>query len=75
MGPDAHDVPWGTGVCGVKAMLREIRRQKLKAVFSIEYEYHWENSLPELAKCVAYFDATALNLAAMDLNWPGGEAR
>ncbi|MFZ1934941.1 MAG: TIM barrel protein [Thermoguttaceae bacterium] len=71
MGMDAHDVPWGTGICGVKAMLREIRRQGLKAVFSIEYEYHWENSLPEIAKCVAYFDSTAINLAAMDLNMPG----
>ena len=39
-----HDVPWGTGVCDVKGMLMEIRRQKLKAVFSIEYEYHWDNS-------------------------------
>ena len=51
-------------------MLTEIRRQKLKAVFSIEYEYHWENSLPEIAQCVAYFDQVALNLAAMDLNMP-----
>jgi len=56
MGMDAHDVPWGTGVCDVKGMLIEIHRQKLKAVFSIEYEYHWDNSLPEIAKCVAYFD-------------------
>ena len=39
-----HDVPWGTGVCDVKGMLIEVRRQKLKAVFSIEYEYHWDNS-------------------------------
>jgi sugar phosphate isomerase/epimerase len=71
MGMDAHDVPWGTGVCDVKRMLTELRRQKLKAVFSIEYEYHWDDSLPEIAKCVAYFDSTALNLAAMDLNMPG----
>jgi sugar phosphate isomerase/epimerase len=65
-----HDVPWGTGVCDVKAMLIELRRQKLKAVFSIEYEHHWEDSLPEIAKCVAYFDRVALELAAMDLNMP-----
>jgi len=43
----------------------ELRRQRVKAVFSIEYEYHWDNSLPEMAKCVAFFDRTALNLAAM----------
>ncbi len=70
MGMDAHDVPWGTGVCNVRGMLGELRRQRLKAVFSIEYEYHWDNSLPEIAKCVAYFDSTAINLAAMDVNMP-----
>ena len=60
----AHDVPWGTGVCDVKGMLTEIRRQRLKAVFSIEYEYNWENSLPEIAQCVEYFDKVAAELAA-----------
>jgi sugar phosphate isomerase/epimerase len=65
-----HDVPWGTGVCDVKGMLVEIHRQKLKAVFSIEYEYHWDNSLPEIAKSVAYFDRVALELAGMDENTP-----
>jgi sugar phosphate isomerase/epimerase len=62
-GPDAHDVPWGTGICDVKGMLTEIHRQKLKAVFSIEYEYHWDNSLPEIAQSVAYFDKVAAELA------------
>jgi sugar phosphate isomerase/epimerase len=64
LGPDAHDVPWGTGVCDVKGMLAEIHRQGVKAVFSIEYEYHWENSLPELAQCVKYFDKMAAKIAA-----------
>jgi sugar phosphate isomerase/epimerase len=64
LGPDAHDVPWGTGVCDVKGMLAEIHRQEVKAVFSIEYEYHWENSLPEIAQCVKYFDKMAAQIAA-----------
>lgn len=68
---DAHDVPWGTGVCDVKAILAEVYRQKLKAVFSAEYEYNWDNSLPDLAKCVKYFDRTAVELAAMNENMPG----
>jgi L-ribulose-5-phosphate 3-epimerase len=70
-----HDVPWGKGVCDVKGMLMEIRRQKLKAVFSIEYEHHWDNSVPEIAQCVAYFDRMAVELAAMDLNMPDDTAR
>jgi sugar phosphate isomerase/epimerase len=64
LGGDAHDVPWGTGVCDVKGMLAEIHRQGVKAVFSIEYEYHWENSLPEIAQCVKYFDKVAAQIAA-----------
>jgi sugar phosphate isomerase/epimerase len=61
-GPDAHDVPWGTGVNDVKGMLAEIHRQRVKAVFSIEYEYHWETSLPEIALCVAYFNKVAADI-------------
>jgi sugar phosphate isomerase/epimerase len=61
-GPQAHDVPWGTGKGDVKGMLTEIHRQGVKAAFSIEYEYHWENSLPELAQCVKYFDQVAATL-------------
>jgi sugar phosphate isomerase/epimerase len=63
MGPGAHDVPWGTGKGNVKGMLAEVYRQKLKAVFSIEYEYHWENSLPDMVESVAYFDKVAAELA------------
>jgi len=62
-GRDAHDVPWGTGKANVRAILQEVRRQGLKAVFSIEYEYHWETSLPEIAQCVKYFDKVAAELA------------
>lgn len=58
-GGGAHDVPWGTGKADVPALLREIHRQKLQAVFSIEYEYNWENSLPEIAECVKFFDRVA----------------
>ncbi len=60
---DAHDVPWGTGKSDVKAWLTEIHRQGVKAVFSIEYENNWDNSVPEIAQCVAYFDKVAAELA------------
>jgi sugar phosphate isomerase/epimerase len=67
LAPDAHDVPWGTGVCDVKGMLAEIRRQRIKAVFSMEYEYNWGKAMPELAQCVAYFDKVAADLLAMNV--------
>jgi len=61
-GAGAHDVPWGTGKGDVPAMLREVRRQGFKGVFSVEYEHNWLNSLPEIAQCVAFFDKTAAEL-------------
>jgi sugar phosphate isomerase/epimerase len=59
---DAHCVPWGTGKADVKAVLTELNRQNFKGVFSIEYEYNWENSIPEIQQCVAYFNKTAAEL-------------
>ena len=58
----AHDVPWGTGEANVKAILQEVHRQGLKAVFSVEYEHNWTNSVPEIAQCVKYFDQVAAEI-------------
>jgi sugar phosphate isomerase/epimerase len=63
---EAYDVPWGTGVCDVKGMLTEIYRQRIKALFYIEYEHNWKTSLPEIAECVKYFDKVAAELAASE---------
>ena len=56
---DAHDVVWGSGVAGVDSLLRELHRQSYRGVFSIEYEYNWESSLPEVRACVGAFEAMA----------------
>lgn len=56
---EAHDVPWGTGISDVKAMLAELKRQDFKGVFSVEYEYNWKNSLPEVDQSVQFFHQTA----------------
>lgn len=61
---DAHDVIWGTGVNDVKGILAEVYQQKVeKPLFSIEYEYNWENNVPDIAACVAYFDKVAAELS------------
>jgi sugar phosphate isomerase/epimerase len=62
-GPKAHDVPWGTGINDIKGMMTEVHRQGLKPVFSIEYEYNWTKSMPDLVKCVAYFEKVCKELA------------
>jgi sugar phosphate isomerase/epimerase len=61
-GPKAHDVPWGTGRGDVKGMLTEVKRQKIKPVYSMEYEHKY--TMEELAQCVAYFEKVCGELVA-----------
>ncbi|MCC6234331.1 MAG: sugar phosphate isomerase/epimerase [Verrucomicrobiales bacterium] len=52
--PSAHDVPFGQGKCNIGDVLTELRAQGMKGNLSIEYEYNWDNSLPEVTQCVAF---------------------
>jgi sugar phosphate isomerase/epimerase len=52
--PRAHDVPAGTGVSDVPGILEELRRQGFTGNISIEYEYHMENSMPEVAQSIGF---------------------
>jgi sugar phosphate isomerase/epimerase len=60
----AHDVPWGTGVGQCKAMMEELKRQGFHGAYCVEYEYDWDNSTPEVAQCVKFFNETCSELAA-----------
>ena len=53
-GPDAHDVPYGTGVANIPSILNELWRQGFDGNISIEYEYNWDNSVPEIAQCIGF---------------------
>ena len=53
---EQHDVIWGNGILDVKGMLQELKRQKFKGVFCIEYEYNWDNSVPDIKQCISYFN-------------------
>lgn len=66
MGPKAHDVPWGTGVGKTKELMAEMKRQHFHGAFCVEYEYHWDNSSPEIAQCVKFFNQTCNELVATD---------
>jgi sugar phosphate isomerase/epimerase len=50
----SHDVPYGTGVGQVGDILAELKSQGFDGNISIEYEYNWENSLPEVKKCIDF---------------------
>ncbi len=51
---EAHDVPFGQGVCDIGAVLDELKQQGFRGNLSIEYEHNWENSLPEVTQCVNF---------------------
>jgi len=50
------DVIWGTGVLNVKEMLQVLKAQNFKGYLAIEYEYNWDNSVPDIKKCISYFN-------------------
>jgi sugar phosphate isomerase/epimerase len=50
----SHDVPYGTGVGEVGRVLQELKDQGFDGNISIEYEYNWENSLPEVTQCIDF---------------------
>ncbi len=51
---DAHDVPFGTGVADIGAILKELKRQNFMGNISIEYESNWENNVPEIKQCIDF---------------------
>jgi sugar phosphate isomerase/epimerase len=62
MGPDAHDVPWGTGIGKTKELMAELKRQNFHGAFCVEYEYHWTSSSPEIAQCIKFWNDTCAEL-------------
>jgi len=62
-GDDAHDVPWGTGMGKSREILVALAALGLKGPFSAEYEYHWDNSVPEIKQSGEWFKKTAAELS------------
>jgi sugar phosphate isomerase/epimerase len=52
-----HDVPYGTGVGRIGAVLDELKKQGFEGNISIEYEYNWEHSVPEVKQCIDFVRA------------------
>lgn len=52
--PNAHDVPYGTGVSDIPAILTELKRQHFVGNASIEYEYNWKNNVTDVAQCIGF---------------------
>jgi sugar phosphate isomerase/epimerase len=54
MSPNAHDVPFGTGVSDIPAILEELTRQGFDGNISVEYEHEMERSMPMVAQCIGF---------------------
>lgn len=50
----SHDVPYGTGVGEVGHCLDELKQQGFAGNISIEYEYNWTSSVPEITRCIDF---------------------
>ena len=53
-GHEGHDVPYGQGVGDIKRTLEEIKKQGFQGNISVEYEYNWDNSVPDVTKCIDF---------------------
>lgn len=57
VGMDGHAVPYGTGVGKIKEILDELKTQDFHGNVSIEYEYNWGHSVPDVKQCVDFVRA------------------
>jgi sugar phosphate isomerase/epimerase len=53
-GLGAHDVPYGAGVSDIPGILTELRHQHFDGNISVEYEYNWDDSVPDVAQCIGF---------------------
>jgi sugar phosphate isomerase/epimerase len=52
--PKAHDVPYGTGVSDIPAILDEYRAQGFDGPISVEYEFNWDNNVDDAKRCIDF---------------------
>lgn len=53
---EARDTVWGTGVCDLPAIIKELKQQNFKGYFFIEYETHPENNMTQIKQSISNFD-------------------
>lgn len=51
-----HDCIWGTGSLDVPAFLQVLKDQSFKGYLAIEYEYNWDNSVPDIRQSLENFN-------------------
>jgi L-ribulose-5-phosphate 3-epimerase len=61
--PEARDVPLGEGKADYPAIMKELKRQGYQGVLTIEYEHDSPELMDDVAKCVAFVEKMAKELA------------
>lgn len=61
--PDAHDVPWGTGINNITGVMEELKRQHFQGLVAVEYEYDWGHNVPDIIKSLQFFRSEEKKLA------------
>jgi sugar phosphate isomerase/epimerase len=49
-----HDMPYGTGKGKIAEVLTEFKAQGFTGPISVEYEFHWEESVPEIKQSIDF---------------------
>ena len=64
LSPEGHDVPWGTGAGKTKEFIEEIHRLGIRpTMFGLEYSYNWFESMPDITRCIDFFNEISMELA------------
>ena len=53
-GEGQHDVPYGTGVGEIARCLEELKKQGFEGNISVEYEYNWDDNVPDVKQCIGF---------------------
>ncbi len=54
LGPGEHDLVFGAGSTDMAGVLAELRRQKFAGNISVEYEFNWDHSVPDVAQSIGF---------------------
>lgn len=49
-----EDVVYGNGISDIPGVLDELHAQNFSGNISVEFEYNWDHSLPDVAQCIAF---------------------
>ncbi len=64
LGSGQHDCIFGMGTGDMGGVLSELKRQRFEGNLAIEYEYNWDNSVPDIAQCVGFVRGWSAGQAA-----------